>query len=369
MHPKCIVTVNGTPVAGAFFEKLIRLSVHDHEGGKADTVDMHLEDGPPFLEIPRKDDEIKVWLGYLDGVPPDYMGAFKVDDVDCQCLPWSLTIKGKSADLRSTMKQHRSRHWDNTTLGDVVRTMAHEHGLTPQIDSEFANHIPENGWLGQINESNLHFLQTHAERHGCIFSIKDDKLIVAKRGAGTTPSGAAIAVLTVLPTMVVKNTLHVHWGQRERHKKVRAHHHNRKTGKREHVDEDTGDTSADSTYTMRHSFSGKTEARRAARGRAKFLKGGGVRTSVTIEGDPTVKAGRPLTYTGIRPAVDGLEFVIESAIHSFSKSSGYRVEIRGKLKDGADATKDGAPGTASNSSPSATAPSNSAGTPSGSNIA
>lgn len=334
MRPKCVVTVNGKPVAGLFFEKLIRLSIHDHDGGKADTLDMQLEDGPPFLEIPNKDDEVKVWLGYEDG-PFDYMGAFKVDDVEIDCLPWKMSIKGKSADLRSGMKEHRTRHWDSKPFGDVFRQMAGEHGLSAQIDAELASYMPENKWLGQIGESNLHFMQKTVERLGGVFSIKDGKAIAAKRGAGATPGGASLIALTITPPMVVKNTLKVMFAQRERHKKVRAHYHDAKTGKREHVDEDTGDTSADSSYTMRHSMSGKQEARRAARGRAKYLKQHGVHTSVTLEGNPLVKAGAPFTYAGIRPGIDGLEFVIETAIHSFSRGPSYRCEIRGKLKDGA----------------------------------
>lgn len=334
MRPKCVVTVNGLPVAGLFWEKLVRITVTDNEGGKADTVDLQLEDGPPFLSIPRKGDIIAVWLGYEDG-PFDYMGRFTVDDVEADCLPYLLNIKGKSADLRSAAKEHRWRHWDGKTLGDVFREQAGEHGLTAQIDDEIGSYKPENGWIGQNGESDLHFWHSRAERMGGIAAVKDGKLIIAKRGAGLTPGGAGMLPIIITPQQIIRGTCKVHWGQRERHKKVRAHHHNLKTGRREFIDEDTGDTSSDASYTMRHSMSGQQEARRAARGRARFLRAGGLRTSVSIEGNPLVKAGAPMTYVGVRPQVDGLDLVIATAVHSYSKTPSYHTEIRGRGKDGA----------------------------------
>jgi phage protein D len=326
-----VITINGTPVAGLFWEKLIRVTVHDHEGGKADQIDMQLEDGPPFLAIPRKDDEIMCWLGYEDGTF-DFMGRFKVDDVESDCIPWTLSIKGKSADLRQSAKEHRSRHWDGKPLGDIIREQAAEHGLEAQVDDEIAAFIPENGWIGQNGESDLHFWHTRAERLGGVCSVKNGKVIIAKRGAGMTPGGTGLIPVIATPPMIIKGTCKVRWGQRERHKKVRAHHHNLGTGKREYEDEDTGDSSADASYTMRHAMSGKQEARRAARGRAKFLRAGGLRTSVTIEGNPLAKAGAPMSYAGVRPQVDGLQFVIETAVHSFSKTAGYRTELRARGK-------------------------------------
>ncbi len=346
MRPKAIVTVNGAPVAGLFFEKLVRLTVVDHDGGKADTLDMQLEDGPPHLAIPRKDDEVRVWLGYEDG-PMDYMGAFKIDDVEVECLPCTMNIKGKSADLRETMKQHRTRNFDRKPFGDIFRQMAGEGGLQAQIDPEIAAYMPENGWMGQVGASNLHFIQAHVERLGGIFAIKDGKAIAAKRGAGQTAGGASLMPILIVPTMIVRGTCKVHWGQRERHKKVRAQYHNEKTGQREFVDEDTGDRGAKASYTMRHSMSGRNEAKRAARSRAKFLKGGGVRTSVSVEGNPLVKAGAPMSYAGVRPGVDGLQFVIVTATHTFSRGQAYRTAIDAKLKDGADAESDGGAGGAS----------------------
>lgn len=151
--------------------------------------------------------------------------------------------------------------------------------------------------------------------------------------------------------MAVKNgsfdPCRVHFGKREKHGKVGAEYHDTKSGKRKRESADS-DRDSDAVYTHRHATGGKAEARQAARGRARFLKSGGLTTSVTVEGNPLIKAGAPMSYLGVRPQVDGLQFVIESATHSFSRGASYRTEIRARGKDGSDTNPgsgDGASGS------------------------
>lgn len=64
MHPIAQVSINGAPVAGWFWSKLIDLSVTDKEGRESDTLKITLEDGPPnHIPIPSKRAIIQVWLG------------------------------------------------------------------------------------------------------------------------------------------------------------------------------------------------------------------------------------------------------------------------------------------------------------------
>ena len=47
MNPKVEITVDGNPVAGGFYERLVSISVTDKEGLASDTFQMELNDGPP----------------------------------------------------------------------------------------------------------------------------------------------------------------------------------------------------------------------------------------------------------------------------------------------------------------------------------
>src|SRR5690606_24956089 len=99
-HPIVELTVDGQPVAGAFYERLVSLTVTDKEGVSSDTFSAELNDGPPdFLRLPRTGAIVDIRLGYREtGVAS--VGTFTVDKVEAKCLPYSLSISGKAADLR-----------------------------------------------------------------------------------------------------------------------------------------------------------------------------------------------------------------------------------------------------------------------------
>lgn len=329
MHPKCIITINGTPVAGLFWEKLVSVSITDREGARSDTIELELEDGPPHIEIPQDGDVIQAWLGYEEtGV--EYMGAYTIADVDVDILPWKIKVRGEAADMTAPLKEHKERHWDDKTLKDIVGEVAKDAGLTPQVSGALGAFRYK--WWGQQNASGLHMLEDLAARHNALFTIKDGKLIFAERGSGQTPGGASLASLVVVPTMIVKGTCQVSFQKRTKHKDVSAEHYDRDEAKRKRETE-KGEDKTQAGYTLRHGYGSKDEARRAARSRSKYLKREGVRTAVTIEGDPTAKAGRPMSYAGCRPGVDGIQFIIEEATHSFSKGASYRTSLKAKLKD------------------------------------
>ena len=53
-----------------------------------------------------------------------------------------LLVTGKAAEMRSKTKQHRERHWDGSSLKDILSQIAAEHGLEPKIDDEKMNQDP-----------------------------------------------------------------------------------------------------------------------------------------------------------------------------------------------------------------------------------
>jgi phage protein D len=325
---KAIVTVNGRPVAGAFWEHLISLTVTDNEGTKSDTVDLELEDGPPHLTIPQDEDEVRVWLGYDDGAM-DYLGLYLVNDVDVDCLPWKMKVKGNAADMAKPLKEHKLRHWDDTTLGDVVKKVGADAGLSVQIAPKLASEKLDY-WLQQ-NESGLHMLERLAERFGATFKVADGKLLFLDKGAGETASGQALPQLVLGPGQIIKGSCTVSFGKREKHKKVSAEYYDPNDAEAKRVTAD-GEQDSKARFTMRHRFGSKGQAKAAARAKRKYLKREGVRTSVRIEGNPFVRAGMTMTYSGVRPGVDGLPFTIETVSHTYGKSGGYVTQIQAKLK-------------------------------------
>lgn len=326
LHPWLVITIDGKPVSGMFTERLISVTISDKEGTLSDTIDLELEaGGPPFLSIPRKKAIIRAWI---DG---SYFGAYTADDIDLHCLPYKLQIQGKAADMRAGLKEHRGRNWDDSTFGDILNEIAGENGLTAQVDPEIAKFRGRDGYFAQEMESGLHFIERQTRRVDGVFAVKDGKLIVAKKGAGQTPGGSALAELIVRPTMLIKDTCRVSFTEREGHKSVRGAFHDLDTGERGY-EEAESNAEAESILTLRHQFSGKDEAKRAATARANELRRTATQTDFGIEGNTGARGGAPMSYAGIHPEVDGQPFIIETATHKFSKGGGYTVDIHAQAK-------------------------------------
>lgn len=325
--PVAEISVNGRPVASIFNERLISVTIVDKEGVTSDSISCELNDGDPFAEIPKKGDTISARLGYVETGLADF-GSYTADDPEVRCLPYGMTVNGKGANVRDQAKQHRSRHWDKKTVKDIVSQIAGENGLSPVIDGEVGAYKYE--WFGQQDESDLHVVERLARRHDALFSIKDGKLIFAKKGSGQSAAGKNLTPVVATRYNIVEGTCRVIFAHRQKVKKVKARHQDRKQAKLVEVEEDS-DSEGTAEYTLPEPYADPDEAKKAAKAKAKHLKSETIRTAVTVFGDPTIRAGAPFTYAGVRPGVDGIQFIIETATHALSKA-GYTTSIEAKLK-------------------------------------
>jgi len=337
MHPIVEMTVDGEPVAGAFYERLVSLTVTDKDGVSSDRFSAELNDGPPdFLQLPRTGAEVEIRLGYREtGVVS--VGRFVVDKVGAKCLPYGLSISGKAADLRKgKLKENQERHWDRKKLKDIVSEIAAESELSAAVDEEIGEHEYE--WLGQQDESNIHFLERLARRHNALFAVKNGRLIFAKKGAGQTASGASTGSVVVTPDKIIPGTCEFEANDRTKYKKVVAYYQDRDKAKRVEVGVDA-DEDGDSVFRITEPFADVGEADKAARAKAKDLKRGKGSAAVSVPGDTAVIAGAPLLFQDVRPGLDGVPYVIDTVEHSYSKGGGFVTKIDAKLYDGSSATE------------------------------
>lgn len=335
--PRAEIFVNGNPVASIFNERLISVTLVDKEGVTSDSIRCELNDGNPFAAIPQKGDIITANIGYLEtGVA--FFGNYTVDDPEIECLPYKMTISGRGANIRDQEKQHRSRHWDKKSVKDIVTEIASENGLSAIVDAEVGAHVYE--WFGQQDESDLHVLERLARRHNALFSIKGGKLIFAKKRSGMSPGGAGLTPVVATPINIVEGTCRTNFANRNKFKKVKARIQDRNKAELVEI-EIEGHPEGTVDFTLPEPFADEAEAEKAANSKAKHLKSETIRTRVTVWGDPTIRAGAPFTYAGVRPGIDGIEFIIETATHRLSKS-GYTTDIEAKLKpDGGGASGSG----------------------------
>ncbi len=337
MHPRVEITVDGVPVAGQFYERLISVTVTDEEGLKSDTVDIELNDGPPnFLALPRKGAIISVKIGYGNNLVSK--GQFTADKISLDCLPYKMSISGKAADLRAgKLKERQERAWDKSKLGDIISEIASESGLTPAVDSDLAAHEYE--WIGQQDETNIHFLRRLADRHNALFAIKQRRLLFARRGSGLSASGSSLGSIILTPSVIKTGTLKVDINDRTKYSKVVSYYQDADKAKRVEIEAES-DADGDSVYRIPEAFSSPAEADKAARAKAKELARGEGAVSVTVIGDETIEAGLPLLFADVRPGLDGVPYIIKTARSKYTKTSGFEVDVSGRLYDGKSATED-----------------------------
>jgi len=333
--PKIEVTIDGNPVAGAFYERLISITVADKEGVSADTFDMELNDGPPqFLAIPRKGAVVDIKLGYGSARS---LGKFTVDKVACKIFPFSMSISGKSADLRSgKLKENQERHWDKSKLKDIISEIAKESGLEPAVDADIGEFEYE--WVAQQDETNTQFIRRLEQRHNALATIKNGKLVFAKRGSGKSASGTFAGTVVVTPDILIQSSGSFESNDRTKYKKVVAYHQDKDKAERVVIEAD-GDADGDSVYRIPEPFSSIEEADKAAQAKAKNLKRGEGTASATIIGDTSVTAGAALLFKDVRPGLDGVPYVIETSTHNYTKPGGYTTAISAKLYDGKSGTE------------------------------
>lgn len=326
-HPKVLVDIDGVPVSGLFFERLVSLNITDREGIRSDTLELVFGDGAPHFSSPRRGAVASVTIEAGDG--GGFVGSYIIDRVDYSCLPYTITVGGHSADLRSEMKTNKSRHWDGKSVKDIVAGIAGEYGLEAKISDAVSGHVYP--WIGQQDESDLNFLERLSRRHGALFTIKNGALLWLERGAGKTADGTSVPAVVVVPTSIVVGSCRVSESDVDRFGKVKAVYRDRSDAKRKEVVVD-GDPEADGEHVIRDPFSSEEEARAAAEAFAREMLRGLVKTSCAIVGRPALMAGQPVKYLGVRPEVDDREFITEMVKHSFSKSGGLRTSFEGKLK-------------------------------------
>lgn len=326
-HPKILVDIDGVPVSGLFFERLVSLNITDREGIQSDTLELVFNDVAPHFASPRRGAVANVTI--LTGAGGGFAGSYIIDRVANSCLPYTITVGGHSADLRSEMKTKKSRHWDDASVKDIVMEIAGEYGLDPKISDVVSGYVYP--WIGQQDESNLNFLERIAKRHGALFTIKNGALLWLERGAGKTADGTSVPAAVIIPGSMVVGSCRVSENDVDRFGKVKAFYQDRDGAKRQEVVVD-GDPKAGGEHVIREPFGSKVEAQGAAEAFAREMLRGLVKTSCAIVGRPTLMAGQPVKYRGVRPGIDDREFIIEMVKHSYTKSGGLRTSFEGKLK-------------------------------------
>lgn len=317
MTPDFKVIAAGVNITPQIKDRPLSLVVVDEAGFKSDTVEITLDDRDNALELPLPGAPMVVFMGYKGkGLMP--MGIFTADEVVAKGPPDTIIVRGKAANLGGSIKEQKTRNWDDVTIEDIVTKIAGEHGLEPKVAEALKAFKYDH--LIQTEESDLHLLTRIAKEHDALATVKGDALLFIGRGEGKTASGL------IMPPRPIRKTGKIIYSMtlatRGNYQSVEATWHNKETGTKDKVVAGEGSP----VKKLRHTYGTKAEAEKAAKAKLDEMKRGGDKLRVTMPGDPTLAAEGQVLALGFRVGVAGL-WSTTQARHAI-RGSGFITQIQ-----------------------------------------
>jgi phage protein D len=323
------VSAGGVDITSKLVGRGISLTISDGVGRESDTIQLEIDDVNGEVAAPRTGVILNVVGGYEDGPQRDF-GDYKVDQVAYSGYPQKISISAQAVDAKSEQKQKRVLDYqveDFPTYGDIFSAAAGRMGLELAISAEIKSKA--NPYEMQSEENDLSFSTRLGDKLDASVSVKSGRLVVMKRGKGTTVSGQQ------LPTIVVEyavNVLSYNVTRKDKpkHSTVTATWFDRDEVERKEVSVSASAEGPD--FLLRDPYASEAEAKENAEAKSKELQRGEASASFEIDGDPMARAEAYVEAIGLRDQVDG-KWRATTVTHNFSSTSPYTTSIECELPD------------------------------------
>jgi uncharacterized protein len=233
--------------------------------------------------------------------------------------------------LQDLRMARRTRTFEQKSLGDVARSIASDHGLTPKIDFSGTTQPV----IAQVNQSDLALLHDLARREDAAVWIEDRDLHVDKlrpaarvelRWAGSLREFHVEADLAGQRTALVASG----WDVAD---KAAASDKAGDSAISSEIGSDTGGTAilksafGERVDTIAHALPRNgSEARAIAQASFRHMARGFVKGDGVAEAKAAIRVGATLVMTGLGPLFDG-SYRTTSVLHRFDQMAGMRTEF------------------------------------------
>ncbi|KYQ75717.1 phage late control D family protein [Enterobacter hormaechei] len=362
--PAFMLKLDNDDITQDFSDRLISLTMTDNRGFEADQLDIVLDDTDGQIAMPPRGATLTLWLGW-QGAALIKKGMFTVDEIEHRGAPDTLTIRGRSADFRGTLNSRREQSWHETTLGQIVETIAARNKLTASVaDMLKAVSVPH---IDQSQESDAVFLSRLADRNGAAVSVKAGKLLFLKAGSGKTASGKPIPQMTLergdgdrhqfaiadreAYTGVTAKWLHtkdpkpqkqkVKLKRKPKEKHLRALQHPKATKapakakaqkEQEAREGEYMAGEADNVLELTTIYATKAQAMRAAQAKWDKLQRGVAEFSISLAiGRADLFPETPIAVKGFKRVIDDQAWIISRVVHNLN-GNGYTTDLELEVK-------------------------------------
>lgn len=309
-------------------DRLVKMQVKDEAGQKSDTIDISIDDRDNKVDIPSARSSLKCWLGYEE-TELVFVGEYVIDEVRIKLNPDTMNIRGKASDSSPELKATKTRSWHQVTIGEIVTTIAGEHGLTPAVHANYADRLIEH--VDQENESDAHFLTRLGKLYGAVAKPADGRLLFLPEGQGLSTSGQPLAAAVIQKEDLKALTATVK--ERGVYSGVITRFRDKETNTE--VEVETSDAwnawfGSGPVFRDKKLYTSRDMAEQAGRAQLSQLRSGNTTIDFTIGGRPDLFAERPVQLSGVRsPLAD--TFVVKSVTHTMS-ASGFETKVQASSK-------------------------------------
>jgi phage protein D len=188
------VTYEGKDITEDVSDSVLSVSYSDAVEGESDELKILLHDFSGKWKNEWRSnngDTIAVQIGYSEDDMLD-CGSFEIDKVKYKGQPDTVELSGLAVGVNNSLKEHKSRPFENQTIRQIARAIAEENGLTlvsyfPVVQAALAQTIGESLRANQIldmkllravqnRESDLAFLNRIGNKFGVSFNVRGDQL-------------------------------------------------------------------------------------------------------------------------------------------------------------------------------------------------
>lgn len=297
MRPDYQIIADESDITAKIRERFLSLSLTDNRGMQSDSLKLVLDDRDNLLAIPRKGTKLRLKIGWQGKALVD-RGSYTVDTVDLSGPPDQMTIKANAADLREGMKAPKDRSWDQVTVGDLVGTIASDHGLKAKVAESLSSIALVH--VDQTSESDLHLLTRLGGKHGAIAKPVNDFLLFVPRGEAKSVSGKLLKAVTINRNQTSRHSMSS--GDRAKYQSVTAKWQDTASG----TEQTETFGSGEPVYQLRTSHASAAEAKTAAEAKYRDLQYKGARLMLSLSVcDPGLFAEAPIIAEGFRSGIDG----------------------------------------------------------------
>ena len=315
MQPQFRVNSNGNDITQAIGDRLLGIRVTDQAGQKSDTCELTIDDRGQRLGLPEIGTRLEVFLGY-DSLTK--MGTYVVDEVSMSHPPAVVKVRAKAMSLAPEYKTPKTRSWDNQTIGQIVTTIAGEHGLTPRVATIYATRLIEH--IDQTEESDAHFLTRLASIYGAVSKPIEGNLVFVPEGQGRAASGQTLGSITI--DVGDCKSYSATLKDRGNFTNVATKYIDKATGQERTIvvpveGARIGFGQTGDTFRDRKLYPSEEEARAAATARGTQLAKGEIRVKINMIGTPGIFAEHPVRLSGFNTGINE-QLIIHSVTHDFS---------------------------------------------------